>query len=197
MATIYFGEPNNQYWIHADLHAIAFNDSNKNEMFVGCDGGLFRSDKASENFPNPPYYVKNRGFNITQAYSVAAGPSGDVMCGNQDNGTTYVPYNYNSRGSAKSIKGDGVFSEIFNIDENVFIYGVYFGDIVRSNNKGVAGSYFYDIAIDPNGGNNPTRCGGANNTRFITNFFLEETREARNSVEMVSFTADKNYNAEM
>ena len=40
----------------------------------------------------------------------------------------------------------------------------YYGDIVRSNNKGVAGSFFYDIAIDPNGGNNPTRCGNANNT---------------------------------
>lgn len=196
LATIYFGEPNNQYWIHADLHAIAFNDLNKNEMFVGCDGGLFRSDKASDNFPNPPFYVKNRGFNITQAYSVAAGPSGDVMCGNQDNGTTYVPFNYNSTGSAKSIRGgDGVFTEISNIDENVFIYGVYYGDIVRSNNKGVAGSFFYDIAIDPNGGNNPTRCGNANNTRFITNFFLEETRDARNSVETVNFTADKDYNA--
>lgn len=196
LMTIYFGEPSNPNWVHADIHEVIFDDTDSNIVYVGCDGGVFKSTQAYDRFPNPPFYAKNRNLAITQAYSVAAGPRGDAMCGNQDNGTTYVPFNLNSRGSAKSIRGgDGVSTEISTIDENVFIYGVYFGDIVRSNNKGVGGSYFYDNAIDPNGGNSPTRCGQTNNTRFITNFYLEETFEARNSAETVTFVADKNYNA--
>ncbi len=199
LTTIYFSDPSNSNWIHPDIHCITFNTLNKNEMYVGCDGGIFKTTKAFDNFPNPPFYAKNRGYSVTQAYSIGAGPTGEVVCGNQDNGTTYVNYTQNSTRAAKSIRGgDGVFAEISTINQDVFIYGVYYGDIVRSNNKGVGGSYFYDNAIDPNGGNNPTRCGGSSansNIGFISNFYLEETFNARTSIDSVTFVADRDYNA--
>jgi hypothetical protein len=199
LTSIYFSDPSNPNWVHPDMHCIAFNDKDGDEMYVGCDGGVFKTNKAGANFPNPPFYAKNRGFSVTQAYSVAAGPTGEVMCGNQDNGTTYVDFKQSSTRAAKSIRGgDGVYSEISSIDPNVFIYGVYYGDIVRSNNRGVGGSYFYDVAIDPNGGNNPTRCGSntaSGNAAFVTNFYLEETFNARTSIDSVTFTANRDYAA--
>jgi photosystem II stability/assembly factor-like uncharacterized protein len=199
LTTVYFSDASNPFWIHPDMHCVTFNDLDKNEMYVGCDGGIFKTNRAFDDFPNPPFYAKNRGFAVTQAYSMGAGPAGEVVCGNQDNGTTYVNFRQSSTRAAKSILGgDGVFAEISTIDPNVFIYSSQFGAMVRSNNKGVAGSYFYDVAIDPNGGNNPTRCGGStaeSNIGFVTNFYLEETFGARNSIDSVTFTANRAYSA--
>lgn len=197
LASIYFGDPSNFYWVHADDHAIVFNDLNKNEMYIGCDGGIFKSTDAFDAFPTPTYRSRNNGYAVTQNYSVAAGLNGEVIGGAQDNGTNYVNFNGNTSLAGKSIRGgDGVFTEISHLDQNIFIAGVYNGAVQRSNNKGSTYADLFDAVIDPKGTGDPSVCGSAgNNSQFITPFWLCETKKATNSSDSVTFIADKSYNS--
>ncbi|MFN8298397.1 MAG: T9SS type A sorting domain-containing protein [Chitinophagales bacterium] len=188
----------NPNYIHPDKHAIVLAENNPNLMYVGCDGGVYKSTDALSAFPFPTYTVKNRGYNVTQCYSVAAGIAGEVMGGAQDNGTNYIDFKGNTRMAAKMvIGGDGIYSEISHIDPRVFFGGIYFGEVLRSGNATSSFDGFYDIKVDPQGHNQPSRCGGQKdqNATFISPFYLGETRTAANGLKNIKFGADKFYAA--
>lgn len=191
LASIYFGDPSNRQWVHPDMHAIVFNDKNKDEMFVGCDGGVFKSENAFTAFPAPAYTVKNRGYAVTQNYSVAADYYGCVMGGAQDNGTNYVDYlNGGTTYATNVYGGDGVYTEISHFNPNIFIGGYVGGNDFRSSTKGVAWVDPFDGVIDPKGQLGPSACGQAagQNAPFMTEFWLEESKTAFNSVDSVAFS---------
>src|SRR5690606_31795599 len=75
--------------------------------------------------------------------------------------------------------------------------GIYFGNNTRSGNGGSSFDGFYDIKVDPNGYNEPSRCTFAEGTsaQFISPFWLTETKNAANGLRTVMFSADRNYNA--
>lgn len=191
LASIYFGDPSNPQWVHADIHNITFNDKNRDEMFVGCDGGLFKSSNALSSFPTPTYTPKNRGYAVTQNYSVAADYYGSVLGGAQDNGTNYVDYINGSTTYASNVYGgDGVYAEISHFDPNIFFGGYVGGNDYRSSTKGVAWVDPFDGVIDPQAQTGPSICGQAAlaNAPFVTSFWLEETKNAFNSIDSVSFS---------
>ncbi len=192
------GGDENPNYIHPDKHAITFDNSNPEIMYIGCDGGIYKSVNAVSAFPFPTYSIKNRGFNVTQFYSVGAGLYGDVLGGTQDNGTQYINYKGNTRMAAERvIGGDGIYAEISHIDPRVSFGGIYFGQVLRSGNSTSSYDAFYDIKIDPQGHVQPSRCGGQEdqNAPFITPFYLSETRNAANGLRKVPFVADRNYTA--
>lgn len=183
-------------YIHPDKHCITICENDANLMYIGCDGGVYKSTTALSKFPFPEFSVKNRGYNVTQMYSVAAARTGEVMGGAQDNGTSYINYQGNTPQAAKMvIGGDGVYAEISHIDPRIFFGGIYFGQIERSGNYGNSFDGFYDIKIDPQGHNQPSRCGGQkdNNAPFISPFYLTETKNAANGLKTALFTADRPY----
>ena len=190
VASIYFGTPNDPQWVHADMHAIVFNDKNKDEMFVGCDGGIFKSSDAFTDFPNPNYTVKNRNYNVTQNYSVAADLYGSVLGGAQDNGTNYVDYLNGATTFGNNVYGgDGVYAEISHFNPNYFVGGYVGGNDFRSSTQGSAWLDPFDGVIDPQGQTGPSVCGlgsGANSP-FVTAFWLVESKTAYNSVDSVVF----------
>lgn len=109
-----FGAPQ---LVHADHHAIAFAPSNSNLMFLGTDGGIFKSTNKGENWT-----AINNNLFITQFYYGAVNPTGTIYYGGaQDNGTL------KSTGSSswsEIIGGDGGATEVdFNNPLN--IYGEY------------------------------------------------------------------------
>lgn len=186
----------NPNYIHPDKHAITIDPANPDVMYVGCDGGIYRSDNAFSAFPFPNYVVKNRGYNVTQFYSVAAARTGEVMGGTQDNGTQYVNYLGNTRLSSEWVfGGDGIYTEISHIEPRVFFAGIYFGQAMRSANFGSSFDGFFDLKVDPTGDVQPSRCGGQKdqNAPFITPFFLGETKTALNGLKKVNFVADRDY----
>jgi photosystem II stability/assembly factor-like uncharacterized protein len=190
------GGDENPNYIHPDKHAITIDDANPNIMYIGCDGGIYKSVNAVSAFPFPTYTIKNRGYNVTQFYSVGAGISGEVIGGTQDNGTQYINYKGNTRMAAKRvIGGDGIYAEISHVDPRVSFGGIYFGQVLRSGNNTSSYDAFYDIKIDPQGHVQPSRCGGQKdqNAPFITPFYLSETRTAANGLRNISFVADKPY----
>lgn len=192
------GSESNPNYIHPDKHAITIDPDNPNVMYVGCDGGIYKSTNAFSAFPFPTYVIKNRGYNVTQFYSVAAALSGEVLGGTQDNGTQYINYLGNTRQAAKRvIGGDGIYTEISHIDPHVMFGGIYFGEVLRSGNTGASFDGFYDNKIDPQSHTQPSRCGGQKdqNAPFITPFYLAETKTAANGLIKVPFIADKSYSA--
>lgn len=191
------GESNPNY-IHPDKHAIAIDELNPNVMYVGCDGGVYKSTNAVSAFPFPTYTIKNRGLNITQFYSVGAGLTGEVIGGTQDNGTQYINYLGNTRMAAERvIGGDGIYAEISHIDPRISFGGIYFGQVMRSGNVTASYDNFYDTKIDHQGHTQPSRCGGQKdqNAPFITPFYLSETKNAANGLRKVPFAADRNYSS--
>lgn len=70
--------------IHPDQHAIAFEPGNPNTIYVGCDGGLYRSPNRGINWQHC-----NNGLVITEMEYLAQdyGSSRQLMGGTQDNGT--------------------------------------------------------------------------------------------------------------
>jgi photosystem II stability/assembly factor-like uncharacterized protein len=197
LASVYFADPSNPQWVHPDMHAIVFNDKDKNEMFVGCDGGVFKSNDAFSAFPNPNYTVKNRGYAVTENYSVAADLYGSVLGGAQDNGTNYVDYLRGGTTYATNVYGgDGVYAEISHFDPNIFVGGYVNGNDFRSSTKGVAWVPVFDevinpgTTVDPASSNDPSVCTqpSGQNAPFVTSFWLEESTKAYNSIDSVSFS---------
>ena len=70
--------------IHPDQHAIAFEPGNPNMIYVGCDGGLFRSPNRGINWQHC-----NNGLVISEFEYLAQHPGSArlVVGGTQDNGT--------------------------------------------------------------------------------------------------------------
>ena len=57
-----WGDPD---YVHADVHTFAFHPSNPNQYYIGTDGGIFVTKDNGK-----IYQRLNRGFNVTQFYSV-------------------------------------------------------------------------------------------------------------------------------
>lgn len=73
--------------LHADTHAIVISPADRNVVFTGNDGGIWRSDNVLDNAV--AWSNLNDTLNITQFQSIALHPtdSNIVIGGTQDNGT--------------------------------------------------------------------------------------------------------------
>jgi hypothetical protein len=131
--------------LHSDLHCFTFDTvSTPHRMYVGNDGGVYRSSSSA--FITFNEY--NIGFNVTQFYGIAASITGDIIGGTQDNGTQYI----NKVGTEKKRSqliygGDGFRCEISEQNPNYFIGESYYGNIGRSFNKGTGISSILDKRV--------------------------------------------------
>ncbi len=75
--------------IHADIHSGQWNPENNLQVVMTSDGGLDRFERYMD-FDLAFYENLNNGINITQFYTGAVFPNGDVIGGTQDNGTWFA-----------------------------------------------------------------------------------------------------------
>lgn len=139
-------------YVHADLHAFAFDPGNPNAMFTCSDGGLSKTLDCTAAVPN--FATKNKGFAVTQFYSCIGIPyEGSVLAGAQDNGTMLrdltLPLGQNTPHQFNVVKGgDGGDVASSRLNRNI-IFGEYVnGSIERSANKGQSFAAFFDTHID-------------------------------------------------
>ncbi len=122
--------PTSPNYIHADNHRLTYNSVG--EMIVGNDGGV----QVRTGFGNYPI---NKGYNVTQFYSMAFGGLGAVIAGAQDNGTLYkdnsLPW---KKEFNEVLGGDGFECEISYLDPSGLVATIYNGDIRRSDNNGTS-----------------------------------------------------------
>lgn len=70
--------------IHPDMHVIAFSPASPNCIYIGCDGGIFRSPNAGKD-----WFSLNKGLCLTEVEFLAQHPQFEswLIAGTQDNGT--------------------------------------------------------------------------------------------------------------
>ncbi len=123
---------------HVDDHALWINPENPEQMIVGCDGGLYETYDAGDNWhfkPNLP---------VTQFYRVAvdnAKPFYNVYGGTQDNFSLGGPSRtINASGIVNSDwfvtnTGDGFETQIDPVDPNIIYAQAQYGWLVRYDKK--------------------------------------------------------------
>jgi len=119
-------------YIHSDQHEMIWNSAGT--YFYGNDGGVGSS------FGVPPAgitYPMNKGYNVTQFYSVAFNRNGAVIGGTQDNGTLYNDYSFSSPQQFKTvIGGDGFDCDMSHYNPEAMFGTVYNSLISRSEDNG-------------------------------------------------------------
>jgi len=128
-------------YTHLDHHIIRFAPSNPSVMYVGCDGGVFKSTDSGMTFQ-----AVNTGIYSIQSYRVASHSTNpDVLyTGAQDNGFIST-HNRGATPYKLELLGDGTecFMDYSNLDIIFFAtIGGYFG---RSANGGQS----WDLLVDP------------------------------------------------
>ncbi len=184
-----------QFYVHSDLHTLAWDPFNTSKLFVGGDGGINRSIDAGLTFS-----TINKGFNVTQAYAIAyeryptlginGKPIGGVMCGNQDNGTTYIPGNYNGDKGAFAVGGgDGNYCEFSQIAPKALFSSIYYGQVSRTSNPTTNGGDFTDLQYNSTAAANNGGPGAPAFASFVTPIKLWESNNVVGSIDSVDFVA--------
>lgn len=198
-ADVGYSNESNPYYMHPDKHAIVIAENNPDLMFVGCDGGVFKSVDALTDFPSPTYTVRNRGYNVTQNYGIGAGINGDVIGGAQDNGTNYIGfYGNDPMASSQVLGGDGIVNAVSQVNPDFWFGGIYFAALLRSADHTHTWGTYFDVKLDPQGQGGASVCGAntvSGDAQFITPFYLGETTNAVNGRLKVPFTPGQFYNA--
>ena len=97
-------------YVHADIHALAFNNGT---LYVGCDGGLFKTSDGGAS-----YQDISEGLRITQFYNIDV-VENQVMGGCQDNGTITIDFAETNL-AQKVLWGDGFFCLYNYFDPTIF-----------------------------------------------------------------------------
>jgi hypothetical protein len=157
LASYWWSSPVNPHYAHADQHAIVFHpqyDGMTNAtMFVGNDGGLFRTDNARAATavgPTAPCNVSNtavswttlnNSYGVTQFYNGLPYPGGTTYFGGtQDNGTLRGTDAAGSNAWSTILGGDGGYVALDPADTNI-LYAENFGlSIQKSTNGGASWS---------------------------------------------------------
>ncbi|AFH50099.1 Hypothetical protein IALB_2396 [Ignavibacterium album JCM 16511] len=149
-------------YVHADQHVYAFAPSNSNIVYLGNDGGIYRSVNKGETWT-----AINNNLPITQFYYGAVAPSGNnYYGGTQDNGTL------KASGSVvwtEILGGDGGATEVdFSNPNNIYMEYVNFA-FFKSTNGG--STFFKAMNGIPTGPN--FYDGTTDRTLFITPFSMD------------------------
>jgi photosystem II stability/assembly factor-like uncharacterized protein len=119
-------------YVHADFHAGAFD--NAGNMYVGTDGGIFRSSDLGATWSD----TLNIGIVTHLLYSVGSSPNNEnaVIGGMQDNGTrlrsgTTATFN-------QVIGGDGFGSDVHPVNAQNMLGSLYYSRVYKSTNGGLS-----------------------------------------------------------
>ncbi len=175
---------NSPIYVHADQHEFLWNDAG--DLYIGSDGGIGRSPNSNI---GDVFFPSNKGFNVTQFYSMGFSAHGEVIGGAQDNGTQYNDLNGNSSLEFEEVRGgDGFTCDISHLDADFMIASLYYGGIERSNDRGFTWGNFFSGTLNS--------CGTAGSTAgdgiggFNTIGRLWETDKDLNSTDSIVFLAD-------
>lgn len=120
--------------VHVDHQSIALDPTNTRKVYIGTDGGVYRSVDAGQNWS-----YRSTGFMTMRFYHIGL-DRGDFLktyAGAQDQG---IWKNVSGQGSSQILGGDG-FQPIVDPGNSNIIYGEGpFGDVYKSTNGG--GSFF-------------------------------------------------------
>ncbi len=182
--------PGNVFYVHADNHEIVFDPADPTKIFIGNDGGIF---KSSDNGFTWSWEVRN--YVTTQFYNIAVGIDGEMLGGTQDNGTIFInpAFQFPKSGIRTSgillngveRDGDGGYAEISRLDPDILFKEMQYGLMGRSTDGGETFDYVLTNKVIAD-----SRVGSAAFAPFVTPFTLWENRFDPLSEDSITFTAD-------
>jgi hypothetical protein len=196
----YFPSP---VYIHPDEHAITFDPNHPNTVYVGCDGGVYKSIDGGTTWT-----PMDRDYNVTQFYSLAfsayVNPTNGegVIGGTQDNGSPYVNgLLYHWQDAAANLGGgDGSGVGISYINPNIFFSGDhYLNSLSRGSNlagPAYPSSFFTSTEGLEKGANFDSiaaASAAANLTCFVPPIALYENLYDPYTVDSIIWIADSSY----
>lgn len=138
--------------MHLDFHKIVFAPSNNDYIYVGCDGGVYRSTNGGSSFTS-----KNIGLSTLQLYMMASHPTNrdTIIAGSQDNGGFYTK---NGGATYWTCNAGGDISGVFYdfLQPNTAYSVAYWRSLKKSNDGGI--TFFNNL--------------GSNFDRNLEGFFL-------------------------
>jgi hypothetical protein len=170
-------------YVHADQHEMTW-DKDGN-LYFGNDGGIFTFiPPFPDDVNNIAFKHLVKRYNTVQFYAMAAGPTGDMIGGTQDNGTQLNNHIRSSHQSTyQVVGGDGFDCEISQLSGDGMIGSVYYTSLVRSDDGFGNGS---SVSVPCPDGTSPgsltSPCGS-----FYTNFTLQELAFDANTKDSVDY----------
>lgn len=127
-------------YVHSDQHGIAFGKNDPTKVLFGNDGGVYYSNNSGTTIAS-----RNKGYNVTQFYSVAVAPSNSGLVGDyfvsgaQDNGTQYfggtpAGITAGANQSSQVQGGDGATCLFDQGTDKYYITNYVYNDNVNSRN---------------------------------------------------------------
>lgn len=120
--------------MHVDYHKIVFAPSNPNYIYVGCDGGIYKSINGGTSWSSV-----NNLISTIQFYRLASHPTNEniLLGGAQDNGVFRTVNKGTSSWSFVST-GDGMECFYDYTNPNIVYYSTQQGSLVKSTDGGVS-----------------------------------------------------------
>jgi photosystem II stability/assembly factor-like uncharacterized protein len=137
-----------QRTLHPDMHAIAFDPQDPNVVWIGNDGGVWKSSDGGQTWEN-----KNTNLATLQFTGIAIDPTNAniLQGGMQDNNKAYTTDGGagGPLGAAwiAADVGDGGFAGIDPFDPEIF-YGTRFGKSFQRNDQGAAFTGTWPMKVD-------------------------------------------------
>ncbi|MFZ4591779.1 MAG: VPS10 domain-containing protein [Ignavibacteria bacterium] len=119
-------------YTHLDIHNIKFAPSNPSVIYIGCDGGIYKSTNSGVSFSH-----FNNGINSIQLYTVASHPTNPdiIYGGSQDNGG-FRTVDRGATSWVDNVSGDGMKCFVDYSNPNIVFIATIFGTLSRSTNGG-------------------------------------------------------------
>ena len=110
-------------------------------MYIGCDGGVYKSTDAGVNFSSI-----NNGISTIQFYRIASHPTdGNTLIGGAQDNWTSITFDGGATPWEAVVPGDGMEC-FFDYENPLFVYAsAQFGYLVRSTNGGLTFNNFTNI----------------------------------------------------
>jgi len=120
-------------YVHVDVHIIKFAPSNPSIVYVGCDGGIYKSLNGGQTFSHV-----NNGINTIQFYRVASHPTdpNKLFGGAQDNGA-FETINKGTTPWIFKQSGDGMECFYDYSNSSIIFSGTQSGALSKSTNGGL------------------------------------------------------------
>ncbi len=146
----YAGDPTSGKYVHPDKQGLFYHPTDSKKLFCTTDGAMFYTENADELFP---FWVERvKGYETFQCNSISASHTGTVLAGAQDNGNVLINFSFNSSQTGiEVVGGDGSYTELSNIDNDVAWVSTQNGAIYRTTTAGEGVS----CGLDDGDGNTP------------------------------------------
>lgn len=135
-----FAPKGSSIYVHSDIHEFTFDPKN-GTLWIGCDGGIHRSDDG-QNFS-----MNNRGYNVTTFFDIGFSNDGKVIGGTQDNGTQLVEFKGITEQTAREVTGgDGFDCAYSKTSSKVSFSTIYNAALFRSLDDNAYEGFYSPVA---------------------------------------------------